>query len=322
MISPKLRKFTLGAITLAALALNVGHSHAQQVWFSPRSAPAYSEQFYSLFQTGAPWQGAAGHVSAFELSIQLETQASDGQLKTVIDGLRSKHIVLALDMLPLTGRGKRIAPDGCGLQVEGYASSLQSLEVAKRFNALGASVAYFDMDEPLYFGHFFNGPNACHSPLDQLIADVSEKIREVRTQYPQAQFGESEPIMAVTEFGLGDLEHWLDAFELQTHKPLAFLRLDMNWNSLWQSRIAEVAHLLKRKGVRLQVIYNGSPRDMSDATWIADALSNAAAFERVATPDDVIIQSWDSYPKRYLPETDPTTMTALINRYLAARKVR
>jgi hypothetical protein len=256
----------------------------------------------------------------FELSIQLETQASDEQLHEVIDGLRAKHIALALDMLPLTGRGERVAPRGCGLQVEGYASALQSVSVAKRFKALGADVVYLDMDEPLYYGHFFNGTNACHSSLDELIADVAAKIRQVRTQFPKAQFGEAEPIIAVTKSGLSDLERWLDAFQSTTGKPLAFLRLDMDWNSPWQGQMAAVARLLKRKGVRLQVIYNGSPRDASDAAWTAHALSNAAAFEAVARPDDIVIQSWDDYPKRFLPETDSTTMTGLINRYRATRK--
>ena len=313
---PKVDSLRASVLGLLACSLHVSPSHGQQIWFSPRSAPAYAEEFHGLFKPDAPWKKAASHVAAFELSIQLETQASDEQLKEVIDGLRAKHIALALDMLPLTGRGNRIAPSGCGFQVEGYASAMQSLAVAKRFRSLGADVTYFDMDEPLYFGHFFEGTNACRTSLGDLMADVSQKIRQVSAQYPNAQFGEAEPIVAITRSGLVDLEHWLDTFQSATGKPLAFLRLDIDWKAPWQGPVAEVARLLKRKGVRLQVIYNGSPRDTSDAAWISHAFGNAMAFETITTPDDVVIQSWDTYPKRFLPETDATTMTGLIDSYV------
>ncbi len=313
----------LGSIACSALAclLHVRPSYGQEIWFSPRSGPGYAEDFYRLFESGAPWQQAASHVKAFELSIQLETGASDEDLKKVIDGLRERHIALALDMLPLTGRGERVAPNGCGFHVEGYAASLQSLAVAKRFKALGGDVVYFDMDEPLYYGHFFNGTNACHSSLDELIADVAEKVKQVRSQFPEVKIGEAEPIMAVTKFGLADLEKWLDAFQVATGKPLSFLRLDMDWTAEWQPQVIAVAQLLKRKGVQLQVIYNGLDRDRSDEEWTSHAVANANAFEAAVKPEVVVIQSWATYPKRVLPETDPKTMTGLINQYLSTRSV-
>jgi hypothetical protein len=304
----------IGCSLLASL-LYVRPTYGQEIWFSPRSGPGYAEDFYRLFESRAPWQNAAGQVRAFELSIQLETGASDEELKKVIDGLRDRHIALALDMLPLTGRG----PNGCGFHVEGYSAPLQSLSVAKHFKVLGGDVVYYDMDEPLYYGHFFNGTNACQSSMDDLIADVAEKVKQVRSQFPGAEIGESEPIPAVTKFGLADLERWLDSFQLATGKPLSFLRLDMDWTARWQPQVIAVARLLKRKGVQLQVIYNGLDRDKSDEEWISHALANTKAFEAAVNPDVVVIESWATYPKRVLPETDPSTMTGLINQYLSTR---
>ncbi len=318
----KLFFFASLACSMLACLLHVRPSYGQEIWFSPRSGRGYAEDFYRLFDSGAPWQKAASQVKAFELSIQLETGASDEQLKKVIDGLRERHIALALDMLPLTGRGERVAPNGCGFHVEGYAAALQSLAVAKRFKALGGDVVYFDMDEPLFYGHFFNGTNACHSSVDELIADVADKVKQVRGQFPEVQIGEAEPIMAVTEFGLADLEKWLDAFQAATGKPLSFLRLDMDWNAQWQPQVIAVAKLLKRKGVQLQVIYNGLDRDRSDEEWTSHAVANANAFEAAVKPEVVVIQSWATYPKRVLPETDPRTMTGLINKYLSMRHVQ
>lgn len=294
-------------------------SYGQEIWFSPRSGPAYADDFYRLFDGSAPWQKAASHVKVFGLSIQLETDATDEQLKRIIDGLRGRRIALELDMLPLTGRGNYIAPNGCGFLVEGYAAPLQSIGVAKRFKALGGDVFSFTMDEPLYYGHFFSGTNACHSPVEQLVADAAEKIKQVRSQFPDVEIGEAEPIPAVTKSGLADLEKWLDGLQAATGKPLSFLRLDINWAAQWQPQVIAVAQLLKRKGVQLQIIYNGSDHDTSDQEWTSRALANANAFEAVVKPDVVVIQSWSPYPKRVLPETDPTTMTGLINQYVSSR---
>jgi hypothetical protein len=50
-------------------------------------------------------------------------------------------------------------------------------------------------------------------------------------------------------------------------------------------------------------------------------VANANAFEAAVKPDAVVIQSWAAYPKHVLPETDPTTMTGLINQYLSMRSL-
>src|SRR3989304_10093845 len=36
-------------------------------------------------------------------------------------------------------------------------------------------------------------------------------------------------------------------------------------------------------------------------------------------PDHVVLQSWMDHPDRVLPESDPTTFTGLIDRYLGTR---
>jgi hypothetical protein len=275
-----------------------------------------------LFTSASPWQRAASHVKAFELSIQFETETSEEKLIKVIEGLRSRHIPISLDILALDGRGTFVAPNGCGFHVEGYSAPGQALSVAKHFRALRANVAYVDMDEPLYYGHLFNGVNACHSSFKELLTDIANNVKQVRSQYPAVQVGESEPFSVFSELDPGDVEKWLDGIKSATGKPLAFMRLDMDWNAKWQPEVSKVARLLKRKGVRLQVIYNGLDGSKSDEEWISRALLNARDFEEVIRPDGVAIESWAAFPKTYLPETDPISMTGLINRYLAERKLK
>jgi hypothetical protein len=41
-----------------------------------------------------------------------------------------------------------------GFHVEGYSAAGQTLSTARRVEALGGAPAYYDMDEPLFFGHY------------------------------------------------------------------------------------------------------------------------------------------------------------------------
>jgi hypothetical protein len=307
------------ASSILILLLSIQDSFGQDIWFSPRSGPE-AKDFNDLFEGNAPWLTAARHVKAFGLSIQLETKGSDEELKKVIDGLRDRHIALVLDMLPLSGPVTS-TDTHCGRQVEGYSAPLQSVWVAKRFKGLGGKVVYYTMDEPLWYGHFFNGANACNSSIEELSADVADKIRQVREQFPAAEIGDVEP-MGVVKSGLADLEQWLDAFQRATGKPLSFLCLDIDWTAPWKSQVIAIAQLLKRKGVHLQIIYNGSNREQSDFEWTSHALAHAKAIEAVVHADVAVIESWNAYPTRVLPESDATTMTGLINQYLFARGMR
>jgi hypothetical protein len=309
---------TVAVILSSAITpLAVQCSYGQDVWLVPKGGPGGAEDYNDLFVPRAPWTRAATRVKAFELSIKVLTTSSDAELKQIFDGLRERHIALALDMLPLTG-----GPDKCGFHVEGYSAAGQTRSIARRVKALGGEPQFYDMDEPLYYGHFYDKQNACHSSIEDVAADAGEKVKELRSIFPAVEVGESEPIQDITRDGFGDLKKWLEAFQTASGEPLSFLRLDMNWNADWRKGVTALAQLLSAKGVRLQIIYNGSGRDRSDEEWTSHALANARAFESVLKPDAVAIQTWNAFPKHVLPETDPKTLTGLVDQYIALRGSR
>jgi hypothetical protein len=255
-------------------------------------------------------------VRAFEIAIQLETTgATDAQLTSLIKGLTSGQIGLGLDLLALTGT------NGCGKGVEGYADASQAATVAVRFSGLGAKPLYYVMDEPLWYGHFYGGVNACKSATAALIADIARKVSTVRKVFPSVLLGEAEPLSAVMQsdpanMALPNLASWLDAFKSATGQPLSFFRLDVDWSANWQPWILPLAQLLKQKGIAFQVIYNGLSNDPSPDAWANHVIAHAAAVEAIAMPDVVMFQSWNTYPTYDLPETDPTTFTGIIKTYL------
>jgi hypothetical protein len=64
--------------------------------------------YMDMFKPNAPWSVAASGLTAFKISTQLVLRGTDKQLLTVFDGLKSRHIALAIELGVLT------ASDRCG----------------------------------------------------------------------------------------------------------------------------------------------------------------------------------------------------------------
>lgn len=290
---------------------------AQTIWFSPRFG---SSDYMDLFQTDAPWQNAASQVKVFSISsAKLMDPSVEKDLPNILADLRRRHIALDIGLLPLTGMGE----GHCGYRIEGYSAPGQPLSYARRLKAAGADVGYFSMDEPLYYGHVSNLKGTCHTPIADLAKDVALKVKQVQSVYPGVGFGDVEPMGIPDANWLADLEQWFDAYQAATGQPLAFFRVDMQWNGpYWQGQMQQLGHLLQRKGIPLQVIYNGAGNAGSDETWIAQTIRHFEQYETngLPHPDAVNFQCWTPNPTHNLPESDPRTLTGLIDQYVQWKK--
>jgi hypothetical protein len=281
----------------------------------------------ALFPQNAPWQQAASHVQAFEISGDMAFAGADSDLAQIINGLRLRHVDLVVGIGPLSGfrNGAKV----CGVRVEGYSSPGGTLAEAQHIKRLGGDVQYFAMDEPLYYGHIWSGPSACHSSVGDIAKEIADKFRQVRTVFPQAQFGEVEPMpvpgVPVATW-LADLEGLFDGFQASTGQKIAFFRIDVVWSAPWQPWIPPLAQLLRRKGIPLQVIYdsNGPDANASDARAVAGTIAIFKKYESDgrSAPDVAAIQWWTKHPSHALPETDPTSGTYLIDQYVKWRQSR
>jgi hypothetical protein len=243
---------------------------------------------------------------------QLLSPTGEALLPHMMTDLRDRHVALEVGVLPLTGQGQ------CGFHVEGYSAAGQPLSNAKRLKAAGVDVRYFGMDEPLFYGHIFKGPNSCHSSVADIAKDVAEKFAQVRSVYPHVPWGDVEPMGIPDAAWLPTLEEWFDAFEAATGQKLAFFRVDIQWASDWRGQMKPLSALLRRKGIPLQVIYNGAGNAGSDAAWVAQATQHFKDYETsgLPRPDAAVFQSWTANPTHVLPESDPQTMTGLIEQYV------
>lgn len=290
------------------------------VWFAPLpplpTGPGRpytgSDDFMELFAPGAAWERAAARVQVFKLYGEwVAYEATDAELRAAVADIARRGMALAVEMGPLN------ASPTCGQGVESFAGIDEGRRITGRIRAAGGTLQVIALDEPYYFAHVYGGSNACRWPVNQVATAVADFVTSMRADWPGLVVGDTEPMPTpVTADGLSG---WMDAYRAAAGEPLAFLHLDMDWaRAEWPSLGLAVRRAGTARSVPVGMIYNGGAAT-SDAQWAAVAGTRVLAFEADGRPDHVLFQSWMDKPDHVLPESDPTTFTALINRYFDDR---
>ena len=235
-------------------------------------------------------------------------------------------------------------PPPCGGlgRVEGYATPQQATRIANMIKSAGGEIKYLAMDEPLWHGRFSDQPFTCHSTVETLLRQAKPVIEAYRAVFPDIAFGEGEP----TRFPSypnwqADLYQWLLGINQITGKPLAFMQLDIPWTddgkkvpgAEFVSRepadaITFYRQLEAFKGQeildRIGIIHDGTELDTTDIAWVDDAKKHVIELEQFhgLRPDQQLFQTWMPHPSRALPESDPTTLTSLVDWYVKEHLTR
>jgi len=292
--------------------------------------------FTQLFNNDAAWNGgektwsnAARHVQIISFSTQFLSAVSDTVLSKIVRYLKQEHMGIGLESLATNW----FHEPPCGGGIEGYSDPGSANRIVSKLLKAGGSLDYIAMDEPLWFGHYYNGKNACKSSIQNLAERVAVIIKTYTAAFPNVIVGDIEPFPAVSSQAgwQADYATWVKAFNSATGTPLGFLRLDFNWgdprlNKRGSQNIPDpaaignlarsAASVARANGLQVAMIYNGTGGPNTDAQWIQQARTHIDCVEASGIhPDQVIFQSWDKYPARSLPETDPDALTSLINYY-------
>jgi hypothetical protein len=289
------------------------------VWLAPVDdmvTPAgfqVDQDYQQLFQDDAPWRHALSHLGAFEMVRRYVTTQPEPNLQRIFSFLHDHNVALGVTFGMVPARS-------CGDGVEGTAHRPdENTLTARRLKRLGADVKYIVMDEPLTFGHFFHGKNACAYTMEELAAGIAGEINKVRDVFPNI------PVVDV-EAGSGvgtpaELGQWLDTLKkvLGDGAPIS-VRFDIQWelrSMPWQEITPPLVTAVLQHGYRYGIIFDGTPGDRSSEEWIRTAEGHIKAWEATvkAPPDHVMIQSWHRFPETVLPETKPVTLTYLVNWY-------
>ena len=230
--------------------------------------------------------------------------------------LNDNHIAFAVEYGMLT------ASDACGRGVEGFKPEDMPTHISNRVKKLGGQIRYIAMDEPLFFGHYFNGTNACHWTIEAIAQNAAGNVKQFRGMFPDVEIGDIEPVNNIRSgYWLDDIREWIEAYRKATGTPLAFFHDDMIWRESVAERTKLLTAALDSQGIKFGVIFNSRGDVSSDQEWLESAKHNINEYRAssLKAPDQIIIQSWKSYPTHVLPETNQFTLTHLVNYYFVGR---
>ena len=278
--------------------------------------PGTPSDYQSLFSPKAAWSRAAAQVAVFKTSTQWLLNAPDADLREMFNDLRARHIALAFEGLMIPHL------QACGQGVEGYSGPGEIARVAERVRTLGGRIDAVAMDEPLWYGHHYLGPQHCAASIEAVARSLAQNVAVLRAAFPNIRIGDIEPLDPLAPQAWADeVIHFADAFRAATGRPLDFVHLDIPWQSPWQSALARLQQRLHAAHLPIGIIYNGDESDQTDLAWTQHASARAVQVEDgpSALPDQAILQSWMRHPSRMLPEDQPGTMTNLLLDYARTR---
>ena len=242
--------------------------------------------------------GWRGEVSAFQL----------GQ---VIQAIRQRGLGLAVEVGPLN------FSDACGSSVESFAGE-EGIETLRQIKAAGGDLNFITFDEPYFYGHFYDGPNACNWTAEKIARDVGDFIAQARLIYPDVVIGDIEPMTGPA--GPAAYAGWLETFKAINGYDLAFLHMDIDWaDTSWPEKMLSIKAYGQEHGIPIGLIYTGNPQDQTNQAWLSIAGERVKRYEldNGGLADHIIFQSWNDKPDHALPESDPYTFSGFIRAYFA-----
>jgi hypothetical protein len=321
------------ALAFAHEGLSAG-APVPQIWLSlggQGQPPESNKSWYVLFyQPDAPWPEFMNHVQVVGMLTQVLEKISDANLAKIVARLREKHIALGVEMLAQAYTLPGVdAPPGCGGGVEGYAAPAETAAIAAKLKRAGATLQYIAMDEPLWFGHYYNEKNACHSSIDNVVARVAANMREYQKVFPDVIIGDGEPFPSITAqpHWQNDYRQWLQTFKAVIGKPLSFTAVDINWgHKEWPESVRAFANFARDVHMPIGMIYNAAPpnKTMTNEEWLNDAERNTTYIERTLgiVPSWAVFSSWVKFPGRVLSVDNALGEDELVKRYLRLHGVK
>ena len=278
----------------------------------------------------ANWKYASDHIQVLGLIENFVTNSPDDVLLRVVQCLKKKHIALGLAVLPINWWHEL----PCGAGIEGYSDPGSANKAVAKLLKAGATLSFITMDEPLYFGHYYDGKNACKSSLEDLSKRVAVIIKIFKAAFPNAIVEDVEPFPAVSNQSnwQADYGAWVRAFREATGTAIFGLQLDINWGAprlnsgpghtvpdagAIASLARSAAAVARANGLQVGMIYNGTGGPNTDAKWMQQARMHIDQVTASGIqPDQVIFTSWDKSPARSLPDNDADALSSLVGYYI------
>jgi len=307
----------------AILCLFVQAASAQELWFAPNDnlprGPnrnvVLNEDFPHLFDEDAQW---GAQIDVFLASPMMSGPAGpEDELHHMAAFLQQRHIKLAMGVDATTMDSPKPAPDACGRGVEGSRPPGQNRAIFQRLKRLGLDITYAAMDEPLTFGHYFQGKAGCRYSIGDTARRAAAAIAEIKESYPNIKVVDFEapPPTSLSQWR-SDFEIWLTSYRDAAGTPLDAVMFDVNLFGNWRNTAATGVNVARRQGLRAGILIFKPGPGRSDAEATADYRRAITAVDASKMSFDIIeIANWTPHPFKNLPESDPMTLTYVLNEY-------
>ena len=289
---------------------------AQQLWFSPGDDLEVKgvighPDFAKLFEEPSLWSTGLAHVNVFQFRAPYLARKPEESAK-YYSFLKARHIDIgvAMNVMPA---------ETCGQGIEGTLPRKNIADYPRRIKVdAGIDIDYVVMDEPLFYGHDYDGKNACHFAISDVAKGVAESVAAIRAYHPHAKFILVEPEQVLAG-GSAELAEFLDAYKAIVQEYPYSVRFDVLWRKDWRDALPSFVAMLKTRNIGFGVIFNGMGDIHDDHAWVVAAEENSRAFSDSvhSRPDHIVIQTWQANPLRDVPESDPDTMTGYLKWFVA-----
>jgi hypothetical protein len=264
-----------------ALAEPVVNPKQKLIVFAPR------KDFWQAYENGASWDDLAKQWPKGSASINT-LALTEGQVRLLQDDtlMRLMHDLNAHHFAPQLGilATNWFHEPPCGGGVEGYSDPGSANATVAKLLLAGASPSIITMDEPLYFGHYYQGKNACRSAIQDVAQRAAVIVKIYTAAFPNLIVGDAEPFPAIsTQQGWqADYAKWVGAFHNATGTSLSFTDIDFNWGDPRLNKkdpptmsdpvaIAtlsrSVAQVIRANGLSVGMFYTGLVRLRTHAGW-------------------------------------------------------
>lgn len=322
---------TLGFLLVANQTAIAADSATPQIWFNltnynmPGGVEGPQGWNKLFVESNAPWPEFMNHVQV--VAAAAIQQVPDDVLAKMFAKLKEKHIAFAIESLAQSW----VHEPECGRGVESYYDPPGARKVAEKIRAAGGQIDFIAMDEPLFYGRYYNGPNACHSSIRNVAERAAAIMLEYKRLFPNVVIGDIEPVPALTTQTdwPNEYSEWLREFSAAVGQPIKFLQIDINWgqaNASWQQSLPQAIRFAHTARLPVGIIYNSNMAAgmISDQQWLDSALQNIRRIEgqmRIV-PDQAIFHSWSKFPRRSITDANGPGEDYLVKRYLQLRNER
>jgi len=299
-----------------------------EIWFGMRAtkAPGGHGDWSRVFlQPNAPWPESLDHVRVIFAGAEDLNDLSQEELAQVAVRLQQHHMAFALGILAQNWFGEA----KCGGGVEGYSDPAGNARVVAKLQAAGLRPRFISMDEPLYFGHYYDGQNACHSSLDDIAERVSKILGLYLKAFSNALVIDTEPFPAISGHPNweSDYKDWMTAFQAAIGQPISTLLIDINWpDARWEGSLGSIVSLAHRQSLRAGIIYWAAPPGgaTSNEQWLDSAAQNFTRIERGMglVPDIAMFTSWSKFPERSITDSNGLGEDYLVQQYVRMHQLQ